>query len=687
MMMYVICYHVFANNSIVNSFLIKKTSLLKIKGVHVDHFELVSKYSPCGDQPDAIQSLTDGIDDGLRTQVLLGVTGSGKTFTMANVIKNVNKPTIVIAHNKTLAAQLCNEFREFFPNNAVEYFVSYYDYFQPEAYIPRSDTYIEKELQINDEIDKLRHSATSSLSERRDVIAVCSVSCIYGLGAPLEYYNMALSLRPGMQIDRDILIAKLVEIQYKRSDLDFARSTFRVRGDVVEIMPADNNESGIRVELFGDEVERITEFDPLTSKALNILGHVNIFPASHYVVNSVTMEASLARIGSDMLEQVANFEAKGQLIEAQRIKERVSYDLEMMREMGYCNGIENYSRYFDGRVPGQMPYTLLDFFGDDFLMIIDESHITLPQIRAMFNGDKARKKNLIEYGFRLPSAYDNRPLAFEEFDTKIKQLVCVSATPAVYEMNLADNVAEQVIRPTGLLDPNIEVRPIDGQIDDLLSEIHRVTDAGFRVLVTTLTKKMSESLTTYLKEHGVKVNYMHSEIDTLDRIDIINGLRKGEYDVLVGINLLREGLDLPEVQLVAILDADKEGFLRSQSALIQTIGRAARNQDGRVIMYANRITDSMKYAISETERRRKIQDDYNILHGITPTTIVKAIVNTLEITKKIEGTEVKKKTTKDAKKEIEILKSRMAIASSKLDFETAIKCREAISELKKQLKA
>ena len=687
MMMYVICYHVFANNSIVNSFLIKKTSLLKIKGVHVDHFELVSKYSPCGDQPDAIQSLTDGIDDGLRTQVLLGVTGSGKTFTMANVINNVNKPTIVIAHNKTLAAQLCNEFREFFPNNAVEYFVSYYDYFQPEAYIPRSDTYIEKELQINDEIDKLRHSATSSLSERRDVIAVCSVSCIYGLGAPLEYYNMALSLRPGMQIDRDILIAKLVEIQYKRSDLDFARSTFRVRGDVVEIMPADNNESGIRVELFGDEVERITEFDPLTSKALNILGHVNIFPASHYVVNSVTMEASLARIGSDMLEQVANFEAKGQLIEAQRIKERVSYDLEMMREMGYCNGIENYSRYFDGRVPGQMPYTLLDFFGDDFLMIIDESHITLPQIRAMFNGDKARKKNLIEYGFRLPSAYDNRPLAFEEFDTKIKQLVCVSATPAVYEMNLADNVAEQVIRPTGLLDPNIEVRPIDGQIDDLLSEIHRVTDAGFRVLVTTLTKKMSESLTTYLKEHGVKVNYMHSEIDTLDRIDIINGLRKGEYDVLVGINLLREGLDLPEVQLVAILDADKEGFLRSQSALIQTIGRAARNQDGRVIMYANRITDSMKYAISETERRRKIQDDYNILHGITPTTIVKDIVNTLEITKKIEGTEVKKKTAKDAKKEIEILKSRMAIASSKLDFETAIKCREAISELKKQLKA
>lgn len=650
----------------------------------MEQFDLVSKYKPCGDQPAAIQSLTEGIEDGLRTQVLLGVTGSGKTFTMANVIKNVNKPTIVIAHNKTLAAQLCNEFREFFPNNAVEYFVSYYDYFQPEAYIPRSDTYIEKELQINDEIDKLRHSATSSLSERRDVIAVCSVSCIYGLGAPLEYYNMALSIRPGMQIDRDVLISKLVAIQYKRSDLDFARSTFRVRGDVVEVMPADNNETGFRIELFGDEVERITEFDPLTSKAISTLSHINIFPASHYVVNSQTMEASLANIGRDMLAQVARFEANGQLIEAQRIKERVSYDLEMMREMGYCNGIENYSRYFDGRVVGQMPYTLLDFFGDDFLMIVDESHITLPQIRGMFNGDKARKKNLIEYGFRLPSAYDNRPLAFEEFDTKIKQLVCVSATPAKYELELADNIAQQVIRPTGLLDPKIEVRPIDGQIDDLLSEIHRVTTLGFRVLVTTLTKKMSESLTTYLKEHGVKVNYMHSEIVTLDRIEIINGLRKGEFDVLVGINLLREGLDLPEVQLVAILDADKEGFLRSQSALIQTIGRAARNKDGRVIMYANRITDSMRYAISETDRRRAIQEDYNVKHGIIPTTIVKDIVNTLEITKKIDSKDTKKKTPKNIKNEIEILKSRMSIASSKLDFETAIRCREAISELKKQ---
>ncbi len=652
----------------------------------MEEFNLVSKYQPCGDQPAAIQSLTDGLNDGLKTQVLLGVTGSGKTFTMANVIKNVNKPTLVIAHNKTLAAQLCNEFREFFPDNAVEYFVSYYDYFQPEAYIPRSDTYIEKELQINDEIDKLRHSATSSLSERRDVIAVCSVSCIYGLGAPLEYYNMALSLRPGMQMDRDILIAKLVAIQYKRSDLDFMRSTFRVRGDVVEIMPADHSETGLRIELFGDEVERITEFDPLTSKAITSLSHANIFPASHYVVNSTTMEGALGQIGKDMLGQVSHFEESGKLIEAQRIKERVSYDLEMMREMGYCNGIENYSRYFDGRVVGQMPYTLIDFFGDDFLIIIDESHITLPQIRAMYNGDKARKKNLIEFGFRLPSAYDNRPLAFEEFDSKIKQMVCISATPAKYELELADNIAEQVIRPTGLLDPNIEIRPIDGQIDDLLSEIYRVTQAGFRILVTTLTKKMSESLTVYLKEHGVKVNYMHSEIDTLDRIDIINGLRRGEYDVLVGINLLREGLDLPEVQLVAILDADKEGFLRSQSALIQTIGRAARNKDGRVVMYADRITDSMKYAISETERRRKIQEEYNTLHGITPTTIVKDIVNTLEISKKIDTKESKKKATKDVKKEIEILKSRMAIASSKLDFETAIKCREAISELKKQIR-
>ena len=652
----------------------------------MDKFQLVSKYKPCGDQPQAIESLADGVLDGLKTQVLLGVTGSGKTFTMANVIEKVNKPTIVIAHNKTLAAQLCNELREFFPNNRVEYFVSYYDYYQPEAYIPRSDTYIEKELQINDEIDKLRHSATSSLSERRDVIVVCSVSCIYGLGAPLEYYNMAISLRPGMELDRDEFIRRLVEIQYKRSDIDFTRSTFRVRGDVVEVMRADNNDKGLRIEFFGDEIERISEFDIVTSRAINTLEHANIFPASHYVVNSESMQQALEQISKDMLKQVEFFSNKGKLIEAQRIKERVSYDLEMMREMGYCNGIENYSRYFDGRLPGQMPYTLLDFFGKDYLMIVDESHITLPQLRAMFNGDKARKTNLVEYGFRLPSAFDNRPLAFEEFNSKISQIICVSATPAEYELKLADNIAEQLIRPTGLLDPKVEVRPIDGQIDDLLSEINNVVATGHRVLVTTLTKKMSESLTNYLKEHNVRVNYMHSEIDALERIEIIGGLRRGEFDVLVGINLLREGLDIPEVQLVAILDADKEGFLRSETSLVQTIGRAARNSEGRVIMYADNMTDSMKAAITETNRRREVQNSYNIEHNIVPKTIVKDVVNTLEITKKIDTKNGKKLTKIDIYREIDILKSRMAIASSKLDFESAIKYREAISELKKQLR-
>lgn len=652
----------------------------------MDKFRLVSKYKPCGDQPQAIESLADGVIDGLKTQVLLGVTGSGKTFTMANVIEKVNKPTIVIAHNKTLAAQLCNELREFFPDNRVEYFVSYYDYYQPEAYIPRSDTYIEKELQINDEIDKLRHSATSSLSERRDVIVVCSVSCIYGLGAPLEYYNMAISLRPGMELDRDEFIRRLVEVQYKRSDIDFTRSTFRVRGDIVEVMRADNNDKGLRIEFFGDEIDKISEFDLVTSRAINTLEHANIFPASHYVVNSESMQKALAQISKDMLIQVKYFEEKGKLIEAQRIKERVSYDLEMMREMGYCNGIENYSRYFDGRLPGQMPYTLLDFFGDDYLMFVDESHITLPQLRAMFNGDRARKTNLVEYGFRLPSAFDNRPLAFEEFNSKISQIICVSATPADYELNLADNVAEQLIRPTGLLDPKVEVRPIDGQIDDLLSEINTVVATGHRVLVTTLTKKMSESLTNYLKEHNVRVNYMHSEVDALERIEIIGGLRRGEFDVLVGINLLREGLDIPEVQLVAILDADKEGFLRSETSLVQTIGRAARNSDGRVIMYADTMTDSMKAAISETNRRREVQNQYNIEHNIVPKTIVKDVVNTLEITKKIDTKNDKKLTKIDIYREIDILKSRMAIASSKLDFEAAIQYREAISELKKQLR-
>lgn len=652
----------------------------------MDKFELVSKYKPCGDQPQAIESLANGVLDGLKTQVLLGVTGSGKTFTMANVIEKVNKPTIVIAHNKTLAAQLCNELREFFPHNRVEYFVSYYDYYQPEAYIPRSDTYIEKELQINDEIDKLRHSATSSLSERRDVIVVCSVSCIYGLGAPLEYYNMAISLRPGMELDRDEFIRRLVEIQYKRSDIDFTRSTFRVRGDIVEVMRADNNDKGLRIEFFGDEIDKISEFDLITSRAINTLEHANIFPASHYVVNSESMQKALDQIAKDMVAQVKYFEENGKLIEAQRIKERVSYDLEMMREMGYCNGIENYSRYFDGRLPGQMPYTLLDFFGKDYLMFVDESHITLPQLRAMFNGDKARKTNLVQYGFRLPSAFDNRPLAFEEFNSKISQIICVSATPADYELNLSDNTAEQLIRPTGLLDPKVEVRPIDGQIDDLLSEINNVVSTGHRVLVTTLTKKMSESLTNYLKEHNVRVNYMHSEIDALERIEIIGGLRRGEFDVLVGINLLREGLDIPEVQLVAILDADKEGFLRSETSLVQTIGRAARNSEGRVIMYADNITDSMKAAISETNRRRKVQNQYNIEHNIVPKTIVKDVVNTLEITKKIDSKNDKNLTKTDIYREIDILKSRMAIASSKLDFESAISYREAISELKKKIK-
>lgn len=647
---------------------------------------MVSKYKPCGDQPQAIESLANGVLDGLKTQVLLGVTGSGKTFTMANVIEKVNKPTIVIAHNKTLAAQLCNELREFFPHNRVEYFVSYYDYYQPEAYIPRSDTYIEKELQINDEIDKLRHSATSSLSERRDVIVVCSVSCIYGLGAPLEYYNMAISLRPGMELDRDEFIRRLVEIQYKRSDIDFTRSTFRVRGDIVEVMRADNNDKGLRIEFFGDEIDKISEFDLITSRAINTLEHANIFPASHYVVNSESMQKALDQIAKDMVAQVKYFEENGKLIEAQRIKERVSYDLEMMREMGYCNGIENYSRYFDGRLPGQMPYTLLDFFGKDYLMFVDESHITLPQLRAMFNGDKARKTNLVQYGFRLPSAFDNRPLAFEEFNSKISQIICVSATPADYELNLSDNTAEQLIRPTGLLDPKVEVRPIDGQIDDLLSEINNVVSTGHRVLVTTLTKKMSESLTNYLKEHNVRVNYMHSEIDALERIEIIGGLRRGEFDVLVGINLLREGLDIPEVQLVAILDADKEGFLRSETSLVQTIGRAARNSEGRVIMYADNITDSMKAAISETNRRREVQNQYNIEHNIVPKTIVKDVVNTLEITKKIDSKNDKNLTKTDIYREIDILKSRMAIASSKLDFESAISYREAISELKKKLK-
>lgn len=646
-------------------------------------FRLVSKYSPCGDQPAAIEKLAAGLENGFSTEVLLGVTGSGKTFTMANVIEKLQRPALVIAHNKTLAAQLCNEFREFFPHNRVEFFVSYYDYYQPEAYIPRSDTYIEKELEINDEIDKLRHSATASLCERRDVIVVSSVSCIYGLGAPVDYYAQAVSIREGDDIEQDELIRRLVDIQYKRADFDFVRSTFRVRGDTLDIFPAGNSEIAIRVEFFGDTVERICEIDSLTSQVVNELKHTVIFPATHYVMSG-DREEIFRRILADKQERVDFFKANGKLIEAQRIDERVNYDVEMMREMGYCSGIENYSRYFDGRKPGQPPYTLLDFFPKDFIVFIDESHMTIPQLRGMYNGDRARKKNLVDYGFRLPAAYDNRPLDFEEFDSHIRQMVCVSATPGPFETERADEVAEQLIRPTGLLDPEITVKPVTGQVDDLIGEIRKVTENKGRVLVTTLTKKMAENLTDYLKEVDIKVRYMHSDIDTLERIDIVGDLRRGEFDVLVGINLLREGLDLPEVQLVAILDADKEGFLRSESALIQTIGRAARNDKGHVIMYADTVTDSMRRAIDETNRRRAIQDAYNREHGIIPKTIEREFKNTLEITKKKVDRD--KMSPKDLVNEIERLKGLMQTAAAALDFERAIKLRDELNELKKQVK-
>ena len=645
-------------------------------------FELRSSYEPRGDQPQAIEKLVEGVKDGLRTQVLLGVTGSGKTFTMANVIKRLNRPALVIAHNKTLAAQLCNEFREFFPENRVEYFVSYYDYYQPEAYIPRSDTYIEKDMSVNDEIDRLRNSATSSLCERRDVIVVASVSCIYGLGAPMEYFSMAISLREGMTQDRDELIDRLIEIQYDRSDLDLQRASFRVRGDVVEIVPVENDKIALKIEFFGDEIESITQIDPLTGKAIARLKHVNIFPASHYVVEKEKREAALRQIGADMIERVKYFEERGKLIEAQRIRERVSYDMEMIREMGYCSGIENYSRYFDGRSEGQPPYTLLDFFPEDFLLFIDESHMTLPQIRAMYNGDLARKKNLVDYGFRLPAAYDNRPLKFDEFDERVGQMICVSATPGPYEMQQAGQVVEQLIRPTGLVDPEVIVLPVKGQIDDLIGRINEVTGSGGRVLVTTLTKKMAEDLTAFLNDNQIKVRYMHSDIDTLERIDIITSLRKGDFDVLVGINLLREGLDLPEVKLVAILDADKEGFLRSETALVQTIGRAARNAEAKVIMYADVITGSMRRAIDETERRRAVQKKYNKEHHITPKTIIKPISNTIEISKKAE--EKPLEDPAQIRAEIERLTSSMKLAASSLDFELAIKYREEIAALKRK---
>ena len=647
-------------------------------------FILHSEYSPTGDQPQAIKSLTEGLEDGLREQVLVGVTGSGKTFTMANVIANVQRPTLVIAHNKTLAAQLCNELREFFPENRVEYFVSYYDYYQPESYIPSTDTYIEKDLSINDEIDKLRHSATCSLAERRDVIVVASVSCIYGLGAPEEYFALAISLREGMTLDRDELMRKLVSRQYERKDIDFTRSSFRVRGDVVEIFPASNDEIYVRVEFFGDEIERISECEFLSGKAVKELKHVAIFPASHYAVSDEKMEDCLKRIETDMINEVEALKKQDKLLEAQRLLSRTRYDLEMMREIGYCSGVENYSRYFDGRKEGEPPFTLLDYFPKDFVVFIDESHMTIPQIRAMYNGDRSRKQNLVDFGFRLRSAYDNRPLKFEEFDARVGQLICISATPARYELDHADNLAEQIIRPTGLLDPPVEVRPTKGQIDDLQGEIGKVISFGGRVLVTTLTKRMAESLTDYLKEQAVKVRYMHSDVDTLERIDIIQELRRGDIDVLVGINLLREGLDLPEVKLVAILDADKEGFLRSDTALIQTIGRTARNAEGRVIMYADVVTDSMKRAMDETSRRRAIQQKYNEEHGIVPKTIVKKIVNTLEISKKTDRT--KEIKAGDIPEEIEKLKALMKVASANLDFEKCIEIRDTIAKLKQKMR-
>ncbi|MBO5888724.1 MAG: excinuclease ABC subunit UvrB [Clostridia bacterium] len=647
-------------------------------------FKLHSKYSPTGDQPEAIKSLTEGVLDGLRAQVLVGVTGSGKTFTMANVINNVQRPTLVIAHNKTLAAQLCNEFREFFPENAVEYFVSYYDYYQPESYLPKTDTYIEKDLSINDEIDKLRHSATSSLGERSDVLVVASVSCIYGLGAPEEYYRLAVSLRPDMEIDRDELMRKLVSIQYERRDVDFQRSSFRVRGDIVDIFPASNTEIAIRVEFFGDVIDRITEINFLTGESINELKHAVIFPASHYAVGSDVMKNALTMITKDLADEVKSFEDNGKLLEAQRLKQRTDYDIEMMGEIGYCSGVENYSRYFDGRFPNEPPFTLLDYFPKNFLLFIDESHMTIPQLHAMYNGDKARKTNLVDYGFRLKSAFDNRPLKFEEFEERINQVVFVSATPGPYEKAISDNFAEQIIRPTGLIDPPVEVRKTIGQIDDLEGEIYKVIKSQGRVLITTLTKKMAESLTEFLKDRRIKTRYMHSDIDTLERIDIIDELRRGDIDVLVGINLLREGLDIPEVKLVAILDADKEGFLRSDTSLIQTIGRTARNVEGRVIMYADVLTDSMKRAIDETNRRREIQSEYNKKHNITPKTITKDIKNTLEITKKIDKTKDIK--VKDIPEEIEKLKALMKIASKNLDFEKCIEIRDTISALKKKLR-
>ena len=657
----------------------------------MDHFKLVSEYAPTGDQPQAIADLVKGFQEGNQFETLLGVTGSGKTFTMANVIQALNKPTLIIAHNKTLAAQLYSEFKEFFPENAVEYFVSYYDYYQPEAYVPSTDTYIEKDSAINDEIDKLRHSATAALSERNDVIIVASVSCIYGLGSPIDYKNMVISLRPGMEKDRDEVIHKLIDIQYTRNEMDFKRGSFRVRGDVLEVFPAYSGSEAYRIEFFGDEVDRIVQIDALTGEVKAQLGHVAIFPASHYVVPKEKMMIAAENILAEMKEQVAFFKSEDKLLEAQRIAERTNFDVEMMRETGFCSGIENYSRHLTGTAPGEPPCTLLDYFPDDFLMIIDESHITLPQIRGMYFGDRSRKKTLVEYGFRLPSALDNRPLNFEEFEGHINQMLFVSATPSTYEAEHELLRTEQIIRPTGLLDPEIFVRPVEGQIDDLIGELHKEIEKHNKILITTLTKRMAEDLTDYIREAGIRVKYLHSDIDTLERAEIIRDMRLDVFDVLVGINLLREGLDIPEISLVAILDADKEGFLRSETSLIQTIGRAARNAEGHVIMYADTITDSMRAAIDETNRRREIQQEYNEAHGITPQTIKKAVRDLISISKAAEADdeEFKKEPESMDARELEKLakelEKKMRQAAAELNFEEAAKLRDRMKEVKLML--
>ena len=655
----------------------------------MNKFNIHSKFKPMGDQPKAIDSLTGGIEEGRKFQTLLGVTGSGKTYTMANIIERVQKPTIVLAHNKTLAAQLCSEFKEFFPNNIVEYFVSYYDYYQPEAYVASTDTFIEKDASINDEIDKLRHAATSALLERRDVIIVASVSCIYGLGNPEEYKKLTISLRPGMEKDRDEIIRKLIDIQYERNDIDFSRGTFRVRGDSLDIVPSSSSNNGIRIEFFGDEIDRIREFDVLTGKIIGDRKHVSITPASHFAASQETIDKAINVIEYELEERLKELTSQDKLVEAQRLRQRTNYDIEMIKEMGYCSGIENYSRILDGRAPGTPPQTLLDYFPDDYLMFIDESHVTLPQVRAMYAGDKSRKDNLVEYGFRLPSAYDNRPLQFKEFENKINQVVFVSATPGQYEVDHSTNIAEQIIRPTGLIDPEIEIRPVNGQIDDLYESILETTKRGFRTLVTTLTKKMAEDLTKYLTDIDVKTTYMHSDIDTIERMEIIRDLRLGKYDVLVGINLLREGLDIPEVALVAILDADKEGFLRSETSMIQTIGRAARNAESKVVMYADSITGSMDRAIKETERRRKIQIDYNKENGIIPKTIkkdVRDVIGSIMVTEESETYEVDSTglSENDKVKLIKEYTDEMKDAAKNLQFERAAELRDMINDLKEK---